>query len=309
MRKIDKIEELKRESNFASGENWIWKNSFAERQARESTSIVSSPEKMPSVIGKERYDLGESRLLMPLSDPRNAVEYASEYGELGFAVFPRVLDRQTVEELRSAIREIPVDEEVRRKRNVYGVRNLLEISPAICRLAASAAVHQFAAPVLGKEAFATRAVFFDKVPDANWTLGWHQDSVISVAEKKPVPGFLAWGQKAGVWQVQPPPEILGRMVAVRVHLDDCGPENGPLRVLPGSHRFGWVEDDLDHWKWTVPEVSCSVESGGVVVMCPLTLHASSKARSPSHRRVIHIEYANETLPGGLLWNTQIPRED
>ena len=50
----------------------------------------------------------------------------------------------------------------------------------------------------------------------------------AVAEQHDVPGFLAWGQKAGVWQVQPPPEILAAMVAVRIHLDDCGPENGPL---------------------------------------------------------------------------------
>lgn len=246
---------------------------------------------------------------MSSSLPKYTAEYAAQFRQSGFAVFPRVLDSATVEELRSAILAIPAGEEVRRKRSVYGVRNLLEVSHAIRRLAASGELHQFVAPVLGEEAFATRAVFFDKVPDANWTLGWHQDSVISVAERKPVPGFSAWGQKAGIWQVQPPPEILARMVAVRVHLDDCGPDNGPLRVIPGSHRHGWVEDNLEHWKQSGPEVSCLVETGGVVVMCPLTLHASSKAKSPSHRRVIHIEYANETLPGGLEWNTRIHREN
>jgi len=43
-------------------------------------------------------------------------------------------------------------------------------------------------------------------------------------------------------------------------------------------------------------------------MCPLILHASSKAVSPSHRRVIHIEYAGAELPGGLEWHTRIGRE-
>ncbi len=136
-------------------------------------------------------------------------------------------------------------------------------------------------------------------------LGWHQDSVISVAEKKETPGFLAWGQKAGVWQVQPPADILARMVAVRVHLDDCGEGNGPLRVLPGSHRHGWLDEDIGEWKRRVPEVSCTVEQGGLVLMCPLILHASSKAISPSHRRVIHMEFAAEDLPNGLRWNTRI----
>jgi len=34
-------------------------------------------------------------------------------------------------------------------------------------------------------------------------------------------------------------------------------------------------------------------------MRPLTLHASSAATSPSHRRVLHIEYITGGLPGGL----------
>jgi hypothetical protein len=40
-------------------------------------------------------------------------------------------------------------------------------------------------------------------------------------------------------------------------------------------------------------------------MCPLILHASSKAASPSHRRVIHIEFASLELPGGLHWHRRI----
>ena len=239
--------------------------------------------------------------------PFDAVDFAARFREAGFAIVPRVLDRGAVEELRAAIYAIPAGEEVRRKGRVrvYGVRNLLEISPTVRGLAASPLVHQFVTPILGENAFAARAVFFDKVPDANWTLGWHQDSVIAVAEKKDTPGFLAWGQKAGVWQVQPPPEILSRMVAVRVHLDACGEDNGPLRVLPGSHRHGWLDEEIEMWKRRIPEVVCTVDQGGIVLMCPLTLHASSKAASPSHRRVIHIEFANEELPNGLQWNTRI----
>ena len=159
--------------------------------------------------------------------------------------------------------------------------------------------------MLGDGAFAVRAIFFDKVPGANWSLFWHQDNVIAVKERRDVPGFVAWSQKAGVWQVQPPAEVLAQMVAVRVHLDDCGPANGPLRVLPGSHRFGWLDEQLDEWKRRVPEVVCTAASGGVVAMCPLTLHASAASETASHRRVIHIEYAAAELPAGLQWNNRI----
>lgn len=233
------------------------------------------------------------------------IVYADVIREQGFAVFPEVLDLDSINHLRTAIEAIPDSDAVRRKRGVYGVRNLLEISEAVRELARRAEIRQFVTPILGDEAFATRAVFFDKVPGANWTLGWHQDSVIAVAERREVEGFIAWGLKAGVWQVQPPPEIFARMVAVRVHLDDCGAENGPLRVIPGSHRHGWLDNEIADWKRRVPEVTCTVRAGGIITMCPLLLHASSRATSPSHRRVIHIEFANEDLPGGLEWHRRI----
>lgn len=200
---------------------------------------------------------------------------------------------------------LPAGEEVRRKRNTYGVRNLLQICPAARRLAASPAIRGLVTPIVGETCFAVRAVFFDKVPDANWKLGWHQDSVIAVRERRDVPGFVAWSVKASVQQVQPPADVLAEMLAIRVHLDDCDQTNGPLRVLPGSHASGWVDDQMEHWAKHVPEVPCLVRSGGIVAMRPLILHASSAAARPAHRRVIHIEYACQDLPGGLEWNERV----
>ena len=102
--------------------------------------------------------------------------------------------------------------------------------------------------------------------------------------------------------MQPPVRVLERMVAVRVHLDDCGAENGPVRVLPGSHRAGQIRaSDIEEWRRRVGEVSCIVERGGLLLMRPLLLHASSPAKSPGRRRVIHIEYAATELAGGLEW--------
>jgi hypothetical protein len=235
-------------------------------------------------------------------------EYAARFRNHGFAVFPRLLPDVEVDRLKAAIEAIPDCDAVRRKRSVYGVRNLLDLSPDVRTLAALPEVRQLVTPVLGEDAFASRAIFFDKVPGANWALGWHQDRVIAVSEPRDVPQFLGWGQRAGVWQVQPPPEILAAMVAVRIHLDECGPENGPLRVIPGSHGHGWLDDEISRWKHDVEPVTCLVSAGGAITMCPLILHASSKAISPSHRRVIHIEYARGELPGGLEWHRRIGRD-
>jgi ectoine hydroxylase-related dioxygenase (phytanoyl-CoA dioxygenase family) len=235
----------------------------------------------------------------------DATSYATSFRRDGYFICENVISRREAEDLRQAVAEIPNRDEVRRKQNVYGVRNLLQICPTVCSLAAEPRIRQFVTPVLGPQAFAVRAIFFDKVSEANWSLFWHQDNVIAVARRIELPGYVGWSQKAGVWQVQPPSDVLAKMVAVRVHLDDCGPQNGPLRVLPGSHQFGWIDEQLDDWKSRVQEITCIVPCGGVVTMCPLTLHASSRSEAAAHRRVIHIEYAAAELPDGLDWNIRV----
>jgi hypothetical protein len=52
------------------------------------------------------------------------------------------------------------------------------------------------------------------------------------------------------------------------------------------------------------EFACTLPRGGVLLMRPLLLHASSPSAMPAHRRVIHIEYATGELPAGLTWAEQ-----
>jgi hypothetical protein len=235
----------------------------------------------------------------------DAVKYAIDFRREGYSIQNDVLPSEVIEVLLESIAAIPDREEVRRKRNVYGIRNLLEICPVVRLLSGQALIRRFVTPALGEQAFAVRAIFFDKVPDANWSLYWHQDNVIAVKERLDVPGYLGWSQKAGIWQVQPPAEVLANMIAVRAHLDDCDERNGPLRVLPGSHRHGWLDGRLDEWKRHVAEVVCTVGRSGIVAMCPLILHASAPSEAAGHRRVIHIEYAAGELPAGLDWNNRV----
>ena len=228
-------------------------------------------------------------------------DYRRQFSERGYFVQENVLARADVAALIQATSEMPVAEAVRRRKGVYGIRNLFDVAPDVVSIATDGRIRQFASTVLGDDVSAVRAIYFDKIPGANWSLFWHQDNVIAVDEKIETAGYSAWSQKAGVWQVQPPVEILSRVITVRIHLDDCDQQNGPLRVLPGSHRHGWLDDKLDDWKQQVEEVVCTVGAGGVVVMCPLTLHASAASGNAEHRRVIHIEYSSDQLPNGLQW--------
>jgi ectoine hydroxylase-related dioxygenase (phytanoyl-CoA dioxygenase family) len=85
---------------------------------------------------------------------------------------------------------------------------------------------------------------------------------------------------------------LAQVVALRLHLDDSRPDNGPLRVLPGTHTLGLLtESDIARLTTEVPAVDCIAPAGGVVAMRPLIIHASSKAERDLPRRVLHIEYA------------------
>jgi Phytanoyl-CoA dioxygenase (PhyH) len=182
-----------------------------------------------------------------------------------------------------------------------GQRNLLDL-PEIQALANSGPLCRLVESLVGPKPFAVRAILFDKTPEANWKVAWHQDLTIAVLERMEVEGFGPWSTKAGVIHVQPPAEYLDEMLAVRLHLDECGPNNGPLRVLPGSHRAGKIpEDQIPALRRQQPEEVCCVPKGGAIFMRPLLLHASSPAAVPAHRRVIHIEYASRSLPNGLRW--------
>jgi ectoine hydroxylase-related dioxygenase (phytanoyl-CoA dioxygenase family) len=219
----------------------------------------------------------------------------------GYAVVPDALAAGVVDALLAAV--APLADAASGTRG--GVRHLLRDAPAVRDLARNGAVRGVAEAALGPGAFAVRGILFDKTPGANWKVVWHQDLTITVSERGDVPGFGPWTEKDGVPHVQPPAELLARMVAVRVHLDDCTEANGPVRVLPASHRAGRLTPaDVDHWRATTPEVVCTVPRGGILAFHSLLLHASSPAREPAHRRVIHLEYvapAWGTLPDGLAW--------
>jgi hypothetical protein len=187
-----------------------------------------------------------------------------------------------------------------------GVRNLLASQSTVRRLAAEGPLRDAAVAVLGPAAGAVRAILFDKTPDANWKVVWHQDLTIAVQEEHAVPGYGPWSLKEGVVHVQPPVGVLEQMLAVRLHLDDCTSENGPVRVLPGSHREGRLSPhDIETWRTAVREVICTVPRGGLLLFRPLLLHASSAAHRATHRRVLHIEYGPPDLAPPIRWHTWV----
>jgi ectoine hydroxylase-related dioxygenase (phytanoyl-CoA dioxygenase family) len=219
----------------------------------------------------------------------------------GFALFPGILDDTAIRKLIAAVTDANISRS-ERGRVVYGARNILEVEE-IAGLATSTEIRSIVEAIIGPNCRAVRGIFFDKTPGANWPVAWHQDLTLAVAERNDIPGWINWSVKAGVHHVQPPVEFLERMVTLRMQLDDCGPGNGPLRVLPGTHRLGRLSAvKFRELRSNIAEESCIMPAGSVLAMKPLILHASSAAKIPNHRRVIHLEYApRDLLPPELRW--------
>jgi ectoine hydroxylase-related dioxygenase (phytanoyl-CoA dioxygenase family) len=183
-----------------------------------------------------------------------------------------------------------------------GRRGLLAL-PAVAKLAASSRLLDLVRPHLPSEPLPVRAIYFDKSPDGNWSVPWHQDLTLALRASVDLPGFGPWSTKDGIPHAHAPVELLQQMVTVRIHLDDADASNGALRVLPGSHRFGRLfPERIRELRTQRSEVLCEVSAGDALLMRPLLLHASSRSRSATHRRVLHIEYAAFRLPDPLDWH-------
>lgn len=210
--------------------------------------------------------------------------------EHGYLIVPAVLDSAEVAALSTKVQS--------RRRGRAGLRHLLG-NEAIRRLAFDPRLLGLASQLLGvADARPFKATLFDKSPTTNWLVTWHQDLALPLRSRAEVPGWGPWSMKGGRLYALAPAEALAQVVALRVHLDDSTTENGPLRVLPDTHRLGRLsQSEIAALVQTKPAMECVVPAGGVVALRPLAVHASSKSTSAFPRRVLHLEYAASVVLG------------
>lgn len=212
----------------------------------------------------------------------------------GYGIFCNVWRSDEVVALATTLAQADLD------RSRAGARHLLT-QPAVAALARDPRLLAIAQQFLHTEPFPFRATLFDKSAQSNWLVVWHQDTALPLRERRDIAGWGPWSIKGGVTYAHAPAAALSRVIALRMHLDDSGADNGPLRVLPGTHTLGLLGDEaIAEIARTAEPIDCLVDAGGVVAMRPLLLHASSKARSDRPRRVIHIEYADSPVLGDGL---------
>jgi ectoine hydroxylase-related dioxygenase (phytanoyl-CoA dioxygenase family) len=214
----------------------------------------------------------------------------------GFAIIANSFARDEMRALADSLERRPL------LRSRAGARHLMR-HPDVAALAMDSRLLAMARPVLGPGATPFRATLFDKSADANWLVAWHQDTALPLDKRFEVPGWSAWSEKYGVLYAHGPADALEQVLALRIHLDDSDDDNGPLRVISGSHIAGVMTDaQVLELAARNPSTTCEVKAGGVIAMRPLIVHASSKVRADRPRRVLHIEYATslEIRPGVKL---------
>jgi hypothetical protein len=187
---------------------------------------------------------------------------------------------------------------------VSGARDLFRLWPGAVELAAAPGLREALIADLGPGAGVVRGLYFDKPPGHGWALPWHKDYTVAVRAHGPLGRFRKPTTKAGIPHLEAPTELLSRMLTARVHLDDMTDENGPLRVVPGSHRFdSTAADELR------PPVVVRCRAGDVLLMRPLLTHASGHADAGTamHRRIVHLECAPAgELVDGYEWRDFVP---
>ena len=221
-------------------------------------------------------------------------DWQTSIKEQGYATVPGVLStRELIPVLVSLADLKPLPHRA-------GVRHVLS-HPTVSVVAHGPRLMEIARAVLGDSALPFRATLFDKTPEANRLLSWHQDTLLPFREMTDVPGWGPWSEKEGVIYAHAPAGALEQVLALRLHLDDCTEANGPLRVLPGTHELGVLSDaEIERHATYEEPVEVLMSKGGMVAMRPLLIHASSKSRSQAPRRILHIEYSGtKEFAGGL----------
>jgi ectoine hydroxylase-related dioxygenase (phytanoyl-CoA dioxygenase family) len=209
-----------------------------------------------------------------------------EHNVTGFEVVPEVLARSEVDSIAQSIQSDMLE------CSRAGARHLMR-RPVVNQVAHDPRLLSISRRFLQADPFPFRATLFDKSARNNWLVVWHQDTALPLRERRDVPGWGPWSVKAGIAYAHAPASALSRIIALRLHIDDSRADNGPLRVLPGTHTLGVLSDaEVGRLARETRPVDCVVPAGGIVAMRPLLLHASSKAETDRPRRVLHIEYAD-----------------
>ncbi len=224
-------------------------------------------------------------------------EQVDQFHRDGYLRGSRVLDDAQVEALRAELARVIEDDgkpgvaqpvllrnlSGNDKMPVWQIVNIWEASPAFRSLV-------IMNPVIAEE--------MAQLTGASELRVWHDQ----IQYKPPrVGGTTGWHQDAPLWPIILPMTEVSAWVA----LDDVDEENGCMRMVPGSHRWGnnmdWIRAHASTWEDMPSEFegrpieirACPVRKGEVHYHHALTWHGSPDNKSPRPRRAIAVHFMNQ----------------
>lgn len=253
---------------------------------------VLAPERLKRMVKKRLYK-AVNTYETEFNDKQLST-MAKRLEDRGFDILNHVYDKRAIRKMK-----VKLDTYIKQNGEAsFGMRKVLLKMPELKNILWNENFKRII-KTIDKNAFLTKAIYFDKSPKDNWYVTWHQDVPINVLEKIETDGFSSWTTKKGVISVCPPEIISKNTFSIRVHLDDTTAKNGSLKVIPGSHKKRLSDEDITLITTnSIPFIS-EVSSGGVQLIKPLLLHASSQVKVQKRRRVLHLEFSSIELPNGL----------
>ena len=207
----------------------------------------------------------------------------------GFSVLPAVFLQHEMEKLTHDLEQSGL------RRRKAGIRHALR-HDGIRNLAVGPRLLSLAREALGQEAIPFRATLFDKSAKTNWLVVWHQDTALPIRERHDAQGWGPWSVKDGITYAHAPASALCQVLALRVHLDNSDADNGPLRVLPGTHVSGVLSDvHIEQLARHIPPIDCPIPQGGVLAMRPLIVTPPQNLT----RKSLDVSYTLNTLLAGV----------
>ncbi len=198
----------------------------------------------------------------------------------GFVILENFVGEKLLSELRDRVEELFVREgdaagaEFKQEEQTRRLANLVDKGEVFERAVMEPRVLELVSHVLGPEFKVSSLNVRSANPFSTWTQPLHAD-MGAVSDER---GFWVCNT---VWM-----------------LDAFTPDNGALRAVPGSHRWGKLpQQELENPGASYPgEVLVTAPAGTVVVMNSHLWHGGTANRTGAHRRAMHAFYCRRDKP-------------
>jgi ectoine hydroxylase-related dioxygenase (phytanoyl-CoA dioxygenase family) len=214
-----------------------------------------------------------------VTDKTITQRHRDELDELGFTVFHNVIDAAWLAELRATFERLTAEEGERAGSEV-------SINPGIRRLA----------DLVNKGSVFDRLYIHPVVLAAAYHVIQRPFKLVSLNGHDPLPGHGQQSLHSDFGGVRG--DGRGHQTNALWMLDDLTPENGPTRVVPGSHRWPTFPKDAmtDLLAPHPQETYITGPAGSVAFFNGQIWHGSTTNRSNQMRRVYHCAFTARENP-------------